>query len=62
MIIKINKEISHFDIYDPKNWKNLDNKSNDILLEQDPTRELNLSYSNDKYFKHFPYVNYSKKI
>jgi len=55
-------EIPHFDIYDPRNWENLDNTSRNILVENRPNREMNLNFSNDKYFRHFTYANYSKKI
>jgi len=57
-----NIEISHFDIYDPRNWKNFDNMSRDILVEKRLTRKMNLNFPNDKYFSHFSYANYSRKL
>jgi len=52
------QEIPHFDIYNPKNWENLDNKSKDILLKRGYTREMNLNFSDDKYHRHFSQVNF----
>lgn len=41
-----NIEISHFDMYDPRNWKNVDNMSRDILVEKEPIRKMNLNFPN----------------
>lgn len=57
-----NIEISQFDIYDSWNWENLDNTSKDILVEKWPTREMNLNFPNDTYFRHFSYANYLRKL
>jgi hypothetical protein len=32
------------DVYDPRNWRNLDNKGQDILIEKGHVKELNLQF------------------
>jgi hypothetical protein len=40
----IDEQASSFDIYDPRTWNVLDNKSRDILIEKGPKREYNLEF------------------
>lgn len=51
-------KIPHFDIYDSRNWENLNNNSNYIVIKKEPIKEMNLNFSNDKYLRYFSYVNY----
>jgi hypothetical protein len=49
------------DIYDMRNWDNLDNKEREILVEKSPMREEGLEFSLDDASRHFPYAHYHRK-
>ncbi|XBI98307.1 hypothetical protein VPH35_018558 [Triticum aestivum] len=53
---------SSLDIYDPRTWEILDNKSRDILIEKGPTRDLNLVYHPDDNGRHFSNAYYSRNL
>ncbi|WCJ21012.1 General transcription factor 2-related zinc finger protein [Euphorbia peplus] len=50
------------DIYDPKNWGNIDNKVRDILVEKEPIRDLDISFPLDSLSRHFSHTYYFRKL
>jgi hypothetical protein len=58
----IDEQASSFDIYDPRTWNVLDNKSRDILIEKGPRREYNLEFRVNADGIHFSYAYYLRKL
>ena len=49
-------------IYDPGQWKNIDTKLRDLLVERGPMRENDLDFPNDENNKHFSITYYTRKL
>ncbi|XP_057247995.1 uncharacterized protein LOC130590090 [Beta vulgaris subsp. vulgaris] len=50
------------DSYDPSNWGILDNKMRDIIIENGPIREMNLTFPLDNLSRHSSYAHYLRKM
>jgi hypothetical protein len=49
-------------VCDPRNWRNLGNKGQDILIEKCSVRELNLQFPSDANDLCFSYAYYTRKL
>lgn len=49
-------------IFDPRTWDNIDNKTKDILVEKGPLRENNLIFPKDEGQRHFSCTYYTRKL
>ncbi|KAK9671968.1 hypothetical protein RND81_12G066700 [Saponaria officinalis] len=54
--------IPSVDIYDPRNWTNLNNKTRDMKIEKGPIRELNLHFPFDDNNRQIKYSYFSRKL
>ena len=49
-------------IYDPGNWKNIDKKLRDLLVERGSIRDNDISFSRGDDTRHFSTIHYTRKI
>uniref|UniRef100_A0A8I6XFN0 TTF-type domain-containing protein n=1 Tax=Hordeum vulgare subsp. vulgare TaxID=112509 RepID=A0A8I6XFN0_HORVV len=56
------QEPSTIDIFDPRNWDNLDDKARDILLEKGPVRNDDIVFPPNSNSRHFSLSYYSRKL
>ncbi|XP_057514940.1 uncharacterized protein LOC130796584 [Actinidia eriantha] len=60
---KINVECDHSNIDDPGNWKYIDQKLRDLLVERGPvTRNCDVNFPKDGSFRHFSSVHYVRHL
>ena len=52
--------VPSLDIYDPKTWDNLDNKTRDLLVEKRPIKETIVNFPLDGNSRHFSHSHYTR--
>ncbi|XP_021750533.1 zinc finger MYM-type protein 5-like [Chenopodium quinoa] len=60
--VGIDQVVPPLDIYDPKNWGNIEIKGRNILIQKGPIRDLNLVFPIDNKLRIFSYAYYTKKL